>query len=415
MSEARPLAAARWLAAPESRRIMAALEGGGRRARFVGGCVRDTLVDPTLDELDIDIATQEPPERTLALLEAARLKVVPTGLAHGTVTAHVGTRSFEITSLRRDVRTDGRRAVVAFTDDFVEDAARRDFTFNAMSCDLNGRLYDPFGGWADLQHGHVRFVGDPRARIREDYLRILRFFRFYARFGEGAPDPAALEACREERGGLERLSGERIAAELRRLLVAPKAIESVRLMLQVGVLDELLGMAVDPARLASLLHVAPEADAVLRLAALLSGAGAQEVGRVVERLRLSGRDTERLSGLVRSPLPPLDIDRLGMRRLVYRHGAALAADLLRLAAAAGDAPRPRLEALLAELAASDVPGFPLAGRDLLARGIPAGPEVGRLLEEVRGWWEAEDFRPDRAACLERLDRLAPVPGSAQPS
>jgi poly(A) polymerase len=415
MSGVLPLACARWLRAPESRRVIACLERDGRRARFVGGCVRDTLLDPTLDELDIDIATQEPPDRAQALLGAAGIKVVPTGLAHGTVTAHVGGRSFEITSLRRDLRTDGRRAVVVFTDDFVEDAARRDFTFNAMSCDLDGRLHDPFGGRADLLEGHVRFVGDPRARIREDYLRILRFFRFYARFGVGPPDAAAPEACREERLGLARLSGERVAAELRRLLMAPRAVDSVLLMLQAGVLGELLGTGAGAAHLAHLLQVAPDADAMLRQAALLSGRDAQEVRRAVERLRLSRRDAERLLALTLAPLPPVDLDHAGARRLVYRHGARGAADLLRLAAAVGQAPRSALETGLAELRAGEVAPFPVAGRDVLERGIATGPEVGRLLETLRAWWEAEGFEPDRAACLRQLDRLVAEARPAQPS
>ncbi len=415
MSEDRPLAGAPWLAAPETRRVLDALERDGRVARFVGGCVRDTLLDPSLDEIDIDIATQELPERVLALLDAAGIRALPTGLAHGTVTAHVGARRFEITSLRRDVRTDGRRAVVAFTDDFEVDAARRDFTINAMSCDRGGRLHDPFGGRADLLGGRVRFVGDPRARIREDYLRILRFFRFHARFGVAEADRAALEACRQERAGLAGLSGERIAAELRRLLLAPRAVDSLRLMLEVGVLEELLPAASDPARLAALLEVAPEADAGLRLAALLHGQDAHSARRVADRLKLSRQDGGRLLVLTGTPLPAADVGLPAMRRLVYRHGKAVTADLLRLAGAAAGLPRAALEARLAELSAGGVPEFPLAGRDLLERGIPAGPEVGRLLGRVRAWWEAEDFRPDRAACLAELERLIAQPRPATPS
>jgi poly(A) polymerase len=185
----RPLAAARWLRAEATGRVLAALEADGDAVRFVGGCVRDTLLDPTLDAVDIDIATPVAPGRNLELLNNAGIRTIPTGLAHGTITAIEGGRDYEITTLRQDVATDGRRATVAFTDCFLADAARRDFTINAMSCDRSGRLFDPFDGRADLAKGRIRFVGDPVARIREDYLRILRFFRFFARLGRTGRRP----------------------------------------------------------------------------------------------------------------------------------------------------------------------------------------------------------------------------------
>jgi poly(A) polymerase len=241
-----PLATAPWLAAPESRRVLAALAADGRPARFVGGCVRDALLDPARDVADLDLATPERPERVMALCRAAGLKVIPTGLKHGTVTVHDGARTYEVTTLRRDVATDGRHAVVEFTDDFAADAARRDFTINAMSCDAEGRLFDPFNGREDLAAGRVRFVGDARARIVEDYLRILRYFRFYARFGRAPVDAEALGACAALAGGIGRLSGERVRQELLKLLVAPGAVASLGLMREAGVLG----------------HVLPEADTI---------------------------------------------------------------------------------------------------------------------------------------------------------
>ncbi|HEX6144176.1 MAG TPA: hypothetical protein VFZ01_15775, partial [Geminicoccaceae bacterium] len=195
----RALAGQRWLGLDASRRVLDALEAEGRPARFVGGCVRDGLLGEADEQTDLDLATPEPPERVQDLLARARIRAVPTGYAHGTITAIIHPYRFEITTLRRDVRTDGRHAEVAFTDSFEADAARRDFTINAMSCDRTGRLFDYFGGRADLAAGRVRFVGEAARRIAEDHLRILRFFRFFARFGRPPPDPEALEACAAQR------------------------------------------------------------------------------------------------------------------------------------------------------------------------------------------------------------------------
>ena len=219
----RPLAGQPWLRAPASREVLAALAAGGRPVRFVGGCVRDGLLGLPDSGGELDLATPEPPERVMRLLEAAGLPAIPTGLAHGTVTTRVGGRQFEITTLRRDIACDGRHAEVAFTDDFRVDAARRDFTINAMSCDLEGRLYDYFDGRADLAAGRVRFVGAAAERIVEDHLRILRFFRFFARYGRPPADPEALRACRAAAPDLQRLSGERLQTEMRKLLKARRS------------------------------------------------------------------------------------------------------------------------------------------------------------------------------------------------
>lgn len=402
----RPLAGAHWLQAPESRALLAALLATGKAARFVGGCVRDTLLDPGLDPADLDLATQELPGPLMERLRATGFHVLPTGLAHGTITVLVGRRSFEVTTLRRDVACFGRRAEVAFSDDFEEDAARRDFTINAMSCDGQGRLFDPFGGRADLLAGRVRFVGDPAQRIAEDYLRILRLFRFWARFGRVPPEPAALAACAALAPGLDRLSGERIRAELERLLMAAGAVAALGLMEETGVLARLLGVAVDRARLARLAAVAHGADWLLRLAALLRGRiDGERAQRLADRLRLANRERDRLMALLEQPLPDPSAGRAAHERAVYRLGFPSWRDLLRLAAAERGLAPETLAALLEDLARFDPPAFPLGGADLLARGVAAGPRLGRLLEEVRAWWEAEGFRPDRTACLARLDAL----------
>ena len=402
-----PLAGAGWLQAPESRRVLAALMADGRPARFVGGCVRDTLLDPGIDMPDLDLATPEPPERVTGLCEAAGLKVVPTGLKHGTVTVQSGRHRYEVTTLRRDVATDGRHAVVAVTDDFVEDAARRDLTINAMSCDGEGRLFDPFGGEADLRAGRIRFVGDPGTRIREDYLRILRFFRFYGRFGRPPADAAALAACRELAPGIDRLSGERVRQELLRLLETRDAVAALELMRDTGVLGRILPEPPAFALLARLAAAWPAADGLLRLAVLLRSAGAESTAtqRIASRLRLSARERGRLAALVTLPLPDTRASERAHRQGLYAHGPALYLDLLRLAAVLGDGDPAPVRAAEALAASWQAPAFPLDGRDLLARGLPPGPGLGALLATVRRWWEGQDFAPDRAACLVRLDAL----------
>jgi poly(A) polymerase len=401
------LAGARWLTSPESRRMFAALTAGGRPARFVGGCVRDTLLDPTTDPHDLDIATAEPPQRVIELLRAAAIRVIPTGIEHGTVTALCGAHAYEVTTLRRDVSTDGRRATVAFTEDFVEDAARRDFTINALSCDGAGRLFDPFGGLADLEAGRIRFVGDPQKRIREDHLRILRWFRFFARFGREPPDAAALAACATEAPSIARLSGERIQHELFRLLAEPGAVRAVELMAAHGILARTLPVPLAVPPLAALRRAGAGGDPILALGAMLRGAGADPdaARRVADRLRLSRADALRLRRLVAAPRPAAPLELAGLRRLADEVGVADAVDRLAIAAAEADLDAPARAALERALREAPPPAFPLSGDDLLAAGVAPGPGIGRLLGAVRAWWRERDFRPDRAACLARLAEL----------
>jgi poly(A) polymerase len=396
----RPLAGQEWLCAPDSRRVLRALTAGGRPARFVGGCVRDGLLGRGPAGRELDLATPEPPERVIALLEAEGFRVIPTGLAHGTVTAVTDTRHFEITTLRRDVATDGRHATVAFTDDFQADAARRDFTINAMSCDAEGRLYDYFGGRADLAAGKIRFVGPAAARIAEDYLRILRFFRFFAHYGRPPPDAEALAACAAAAPEIARLSGERVQAEMRKLLAAADPLPALRLMAETGVLAQVVPGAPALDRLARLLALAPQADWLLRLAALLRGqAGAAD--QVAWRWRLSSRAAARLLALTQDPLPPLRAPPTARRQALHRLGAERYADLMQLAAAedgAADAATTLAEAL-AEAGRWQPKALPLSGHDVQGLGVPAGPAVGEVLAKVEDWWIARDFSPDHAACL----------------
>jgi poly(A) polymerase len=399
--------AAPWLGAEESRRVLAALGRDGRPARFVGGCVRDALLDSAADATDLDLATPEPPERVMALLDAAGIRPLPTGLRHGTVSAQVGGRRFEVTTLRRDVATDGRHAVVAFTDDFDADAARRDFTINAMSCDGDGTLHDPVGGREDLAAGRVRFVGEARRRIAEDYLRILRFFRFQARFGRGAPDAEALAACAELAAGVDRLSGERVRRELWLILAGPRPAPTLALMADAGVLGRIMPGEVVPPRLDRL----AEPDPLLRLAALVRPAAPARAHALADRLKLANQERERLVALASTAMPDLEAGPPAQRLAAHRLGAGLYRDLVLLGGAEGLVD-PATARRLAEWAATwRAPEFPLGGADLLALGVPPGPGLGRILAQVRREWEEGDFRLDRAGCLARAGTLA---GAATP-
>jgi poly(A) polymerase len=392
-----------WMTEPATGAVLAALSAHGAGVRFVGGCVRDTLLGRATR--DIDIATQDPPERVIELLRAAAIKAVPTGLAHGTVTAVVPPRHFEITTLRHDVETFGRHARVAFTDDWAADAARRDFTMNALFLDASGRVFDPVGGLADLHAGRVRFVGDAVTRIREDVLRLLRFYRFHAHYGRGAADAIARRACGALAHLLPGLSGERVASELLKLLLAPDPTATIDMMAADGVLAALLPDGANRERLAGLVRIEAEPDALRRLAALLP-ADVAAVREVAVRLRLPNADRDRLVLLAAPPFPvDLAGDEVAQRRALRHLGLARYADLVLLHAAetgTADAAQALLDAAPRRLP----PALPVRGGDVTRLGVPPGPRVGALLALVAEWWEARDFRPDRAACLARLAELA---------
>lgn len=388
-----------WRDDPAVHTLFAALSGAGIGARFVGGCVRNAVLGRAID--DIDLAVDKPPETIMQTLASAKLKSVPTGLKHGTVTAIVAGRPFELTTLRRDVETDGRRAVVAFTDDWLKDANRRDFTFNALYADRDGTLYDPFDGRSDLAAGRVRFIGEADTRIAEDRLRVLRFFRFHAWYGRPPLDGPSFEACRRNAGVLGGLSGERVAKELLRLLEAPAPADALQAMAEAGALDHWLPEYAGAARLKALIGREDAPDPLRRLAAILpAGADATSIGK---RLKLSTQQALRLEVML-APVPAIDVagGPKAWRAGIYGLGNNLYADRLLLAF---DAPGDWRAALT--LARNwTLPELPVSGGDALKLGLKPGPRVGALIEAVERWWIEGDFSADRAACLAELERRA---------
>ena len=381
--------------------------GGEDCARFVGGCVRNSILGVPVR--DIDIATTLTPPEVATALEAAGVKAIPTGLAHGTITAVAKGKPFEVTTLRRDVETDGRRAVVAFTTDWAEDAARRDFRLNALYADAAGRISDPTGaGLADARAGAIVFVGDAATRIREDALRIARYFRFLAWYGRGKPDAAALAACREGRMLVKGLSGERIGHELMILLAAEDPRRAVGLMADLGVLALLAPAASDLKRFEALVKIETEMlfseDPLLRLAALLPAEA--EAGRdTATRLRLSNAQRDRLVGaLGTEPALVSWMSPRQMRRIVYALGVETFCDRVMLAWAASARPAATIQwrALLPMARGWRRPTLPLTGEEVVAAGVPPGPLVGAILREVETWWIENDFVEDKLSVVERL-------------
>ena len=375
--------------------VLAVLPG----ARAVGGCVRDALAQRAVH--DLDIAAPFPPDIIAARLRDAGLRVFETGLAHGTLTAVQDRQAVEVTALRRDIATDGRHAEVAWTNDWREDAARRDFTINAMSCDAEGALWDYFGGRDDLEARRVVFVGDPATRLREDYLRALRFFRFWARYGQGDADPSALAAIRAAVPGLRtRIAVERIWMELKRLLEAPDPVPALALMRDAGLLRAVLPEAEGFVSLGRLVSRGAPADPLLRVAALLPMRGTAH-GILSTRLRLSAGEAARLCFLLEHPAP----DEAGLTRfMAATRGLGPPAAALWLAEARDGQDR----ASLREAAAAEAPVFPLQGRDAMALGLPPGPAIGAALRAVEAWWLAGDCTASRQECLVELARHAPA-------
>jgi poly(A) polymerase len=399
-----------WMIAAETQAIIKALTGGGAEARFVGGCVRDAILGRAVK--DVDIATPLVPEEATKLLEAAGLKVVPTGIAHGTVTAVSAHRPYEITTLRKDVETYGRHAKVAFTDDWEADAARRDFTMNALSCRPAGEVFDYFGGLKDLRQGRVRFVGDAKERIREDVLRLLRFYRFLAHYGRGAPDASARSACRAAAEQLATLSAERLRDETLKLLAAPSPHDVQVLMHNDRILAAYLAEASEIQRLSRLVAIERRwgervraTDPVRRLATLLKEPTQAEA--VALRLRFSNKDRERIEALA-SPEPRFvpPPDERAVRRACYRLGPELLVDRALLHwANAGTPDNAALERILDEVEAWEPLALPVKGEDVLALGVPTGEAVGSALRQIEEWWIGEDFRPGRDEALARLKEV----------
>jgi poly(A) polymerase len=395
---------------PLLKRVLAALVAGGGEARVAGGVVRNALLGESVaDDVDVvDIATTELPERVIALAERAGFAVHPTGLSHGTVTVVASgdgrVRPFEVTTLRRDIETDGRHATVSFTDDWRADAQRRDFTINALYCDAKGNVHDPLGAYGDLLDRRVRFVGDPHERIREDYLRILRFFRFHARYGRGRLDKGGLAAATELKAGARELSGERIAAELKKLLLAAGVAAVVRAMARRSILGAVLPGPFDVKSLERMAEIdrkeGETPDAMLRLAALTRASP----DKLKESLRLSNAEWKRLIALDGSPDITPALSDQERRVVLYHLGSTGFRDAVRLHWARSGAPTDSADwsALLRLAAHWAVPHFPVTGADLLAKGFVPGPVIGQTLRALEEWWCAHGFTPDKAAILDEV-------------
>jgi poly(A) polymerase len=387
-----------WLNAPETRAVMTALGN----ARFVGGCVRNALLGAPVD--DIDIATPFPPDEVARRVQEAGLRAVDTGVEHGTVTVISNSRPYEVTTLRRDVTTDGRRAVVAFTEDWAEDAARRDFTMNALYADADGRVHDHVHGLADLKARRVRFIGEASQRIAEDYLRVLRFFRIHAWYGQGALDATGLSACAAAKGRLTSLSGERIQKEMLKLFAARDPLPAVTAMLHAGIIQELVPGTLSEHRFRSLCQVDQAQgfgpDGLLRLGALLGNRDQAIV--IASRWRLSNDHRDRLVAMFSSePAVREDMTDKDFGAVLYRAGKDAVIDHIRLAWAAAGATGDWLR-LLATARDWTRPTFPLSGADIMSAGVPQGPKVGRVMSDVEQWWIDGGFVADRQAVLGKM-------------
>jgi poly(A) polymerase len=384
-----------------ARRVVQALEAARPgSARFVGGCVRNALLGAPVG--DIDIATQLTPDQVTTAMLAARIAVHPTGIEHGTVTVVADHQPFEVTTLRRDIETDGRRAVVAFTEDWAEDAQRRDFRMNALYAEPDGTLHDPTGGGLDdVAARRIMFVGDPETRIREDYLRILRFFRFNAWYGDGALDAAGLAACAKLKGGLAGISVERIWMETKKLLGAQDPLPALAAMQTSGVLADLLPESSGLALLSGLVALESASgttiDAMRRFLSLF-WKDEQALATVARRWKLSNDERDRLVYAARCDAPLADLARpADFRRILYRHGGDIIRDNLLLGwAGQGASARPDM---LAQIDAYVRPVMPVSGDEVLAAGVAPGPAVGAAMRKLEAAWIESDFTADRNTLL----------------
>lgn len=401
---------AAWFMAQETQKLLAALEAarvGG--SRFVGGCVRNTLMGAPVD--DIDIATQLTPERVTEIATQAGFAAHPTGIEHGTITVVVNRKPFEVTTLRRDVSTDGRRATVAFTESWEEDAQRRDFRMNALYADASGAVHDPSGGGLDdARTGRVIFIGDAATRIREDYLRILRFFRFNAWYAKTPIDPHGLQACADLVAGLDTLSVERVWKEAKKLLAAPDPRAAWEGMTAIDVRARALPEMADEARLDALCTLEADlmlpVDAMTRVAASL--ADQESAKAMARRLKLSNEERDRLVAALGDDEKITSYMSLReMRRAIYRIGNEAFRDRVMLAwACAGLEKSQAWRALVAHAQMWTPPKLPLTGDEVMAAGVPAGPKVGVVMREVEDWWIDADFPDDKLSVIERLKAVA---------
>ncbi|MDM9621709.1 poly(A) polymerase [Rhizobium sp. AC44/96] len=407
-----------WFKDPALGRVLALLNADSGEGRVVGGAVRNSLMGMPVS--DIDVATTLTPDTVIQRAQAAGIKAVPTGVDHGTVTLVIGGKPFEVTTLRADMETDGRRAKVAFSTDWQTDADRRDLTINALYVDEKGDVIDLVGGLADIERRNIRFIGDAATRIAEDYLRILRFFRFFAYYGSGRPDADGLRACAAARSKLKTLSAERIWSEMRKLLAAEDPGRALLWMRQVAVLTEILpetekwGIDAIPSLITTEKALGWKPDPLLRLAAIVPPDG-ERLEKMAVRLKFSRAEAEFFKRWSSVTPPSDDISSAAFDRLLYRNGAEGITTRLKLALAVargkveGDmnemARSARLGKLLEHAMRWEKPAFPLSGSDMLGAGIPAGKRVGETLSLLENQWIEENFAPDRAALLARLSQL----------
>lgn len=407
-----------WFKDEALRRVLSLLNADGGEGRVVGGAVRNSLMG--LPVADIDIATTLLPQTVLERALAAGIKAVPTGIAHGTVTLVIDGKPFEITTLRRDVETDGRHAQVAFSDDWQADAERRDLTINALYARDDGEVVDMVGGLADLEVRNIRFIGDAATRIAEDYLRILRFFRFFAHYGSGRPDAGGLRACAAARSKIATLSAERVWSEMKKLLSAKDPGRALLWMRQVGILTEVLpetekwGIDAVPALISTEQALGWAPDPILRLAAIVPPDAAR-LAKLAERLRLSKVEAAYLQAWANAPGIKDDMSDAPFDRLLYRYDSpgVIARLKLALAVARGKAEgdfeemarAARIGKLLERAVHWKKPVFPITGADALAAGVAAGPKVGEILGKLEQQWLDGNFSMDRAALLARLKEL----------
>jgi poly(A) polymerase len=403
------LSSAQWLTSGSLARLLTVLDSDGEEARVIGGAVRNALLGEPLG--DIDIATTALPEEVVRRVEAHGFKAVPTGIAHGTVTVVIGGRPFEVTTLRSDIETFGRHATVAFGRDWTADAHRRDFTMNALSASRDGVVHDPVGGLADLQARRVRFIGEPLKRIEEDYLRILRFFRFHAAYGRGPLDPAGLAACIAGRDGLDQLSRERVRMEMLKLMPAPGALTALEAMADAGLLLRVLGGVPNLMYLQRLIELeaalATPADAIRRLGAL-AVLIVEDAERLRERLRLSNGENSRLTAIGRGWWRAAPPDGQRAREVLYESGVETFTDQVLIGWARSQAPVTD-EAWRDFLALPhhwSVPVFPLRAADFLARGVAKGPALGAALAAAEREWIAAGFPTDEQAVARIADQAA---------
>ncbi len=389
-----------WFAKPGCRAVFDALHAANGEVRFAGGCVRDALIGR--DVSDLDLATDLLPQQVLAALEAAGLGAKPTGIDHGTVMAIADHTPYEVTTLRLDVVTDGRHAQVAFTDDWAADAARRDFTINGLFAKADGTVVDHVGGLDDIAAKQIRFIGDAGQRIMEDYLRILRFYRFFSQLNAFSLCPDGVAATAEKAQGLSQISAERIASEMRKLLLGPQVVDALMHMVRTGVDRWVFPGGIDPQRIEFVAELAarePKPEALRRLFVLL---GPDWVGEAASALRLSKRDHDRLLGMQKAwqnkHLFDPAMDDLAVDSALYLLGPTAALDGAVLAASGPD-----WGPLFVRFQARTAPIFPISGKDLQDLGLPPGPAMGALLQALDEWWVVQGF-PPRQAVLEELER-----------